>query len=239
MISDDLVDQGVAKFPGPHGPARCVDAHEMSSLSGRPTVSGRPRYASGSPGDGVKPTMDRPVDLTSRGPCCPTSGPPRDRTADMLLTPGRSLALVECRNVLMRLPFRLWFHCVGWWLGASALLVATALALVLGGVAHATCPPAWGDLGVDLTPVLGTITLGAAKRSDPLTRSTGLSSSDRRRSDGALGAIGGCVLKLARISAGLSQEAFAELLHVSLDTVQGWESGRLAARRHQVSGDRR
>ncbi len=43
---------------------------------------------------------------------------------------------------------------------------------------------------------------------------------------GPLGAITGSVLKLARISAGLSQEALAELLQVSLDTVQGWESGR-------------
>ncbi len=34
------------------------------------------------------------------------------------------------------------------------------------------------------------------------------------------------VLKLARVSAGLSQEAFADLLQVSADTVQGWESSR-------------
>ncbi|HZD71406.1 MAG TPA: helix-turn-helix transcriptional regulator [Actinomycetes bacterium] len=40
------------------------------------------------------------------------------------------------------------------------------------------------------------------------------------------GAITGFVLKLARASARLSQEAFAEQLGVSLDTVQGWESGR-------------
>lgn len=40
------------------------------------------------------------------------------------------------------------------------------------------------------------------------------------------GTITGFVLKLARTSAGLSQEAFAELRGVSLDTVQGWESGR-------------
>ena len=43
---------------------------------------------------------------------------------------------------------------------------------------------------------------------------------------GPVGAITGSVLKLARLSAGLSQEALAELLGVSLDTVQGWESGR-------------
>lgn len=41
-----------------------------------------------------------------------------------------------------------------------------------------------------------------------------------------IGAITGFVFKLARTSAALSQEAFAELLGVSLDTVQGWESGR-------------
>jgi transcriptional regulator with XRE-family HTH domain len=43
---------------------------------------------------------------------------------------------------------------------------------------------------------------------------------------GSVGVITGSVLKLARLSAGLSQEALAELLGVSLDTVQGWESGR-------------
>jgi transcriptional regulator with XRE-family HTH domain len=43
---------------------------------------------------------------------------------------------------------------------------------------------------------------------------------------GAGGAITGHMLKLARKSAGLSQEALAEQLQVSLDTVQGWESGR-------------
>jgi transcriptional regulator with XRE-family HTH domain len=40
------------------------------------------------------------------------------------------------------------------------------------------------------------------------------------------GVIAGQVLQLARRSAGLSQEALAELLDVSLDTIQGWESGR-------------
>jgi transcriptional regulator with XRE-family HTH domain len=45
-------------------------------------------------------------------------------------------------------------------------------------------------------------------------------------SHGPAGAITGFLLKLARTSAGLSQEAFAELLGISLDTVQGWESGR-------------
>ena len=40
------------------------------------------------------------------------------------------------------------------------------------------------------------------------------------------GVIAGQVLQLARRSAGLSQEALAELLDVSLDTLQGWESGR-------------
>jgi transcriptional regulator with XRE-family HTH domain len=40
------------------------------------------------------------------------------------------------------------------------------------------------------------------------------------------GTVTGAVLTLTRMSAGLSQEAFAELLRVSLDTVQGWESGR-------------
>lgn len=47
------------------------------------------------------------------------------------------------------------------------------------------------------------------------------------------GSITGQVLKLARNSAGLSQEALAEALEVSLDTIQGWESGRrsLAATR--------
>jgi transcriptional regulator with XRE-family HTH domain len=45
-------------------------------------------------------------------------------------------------------------------------------------------------------------------------------------SRGPTGAVTGFVLKLARMSAGLSQEEFAELLGVSLDTVQGWESGR-------------
>jgi len=43
---------------------------------------------------------------------------------------------------------------------------------------------------------------------------------------GPVGTVTGAVLKLTRMSAGLSQEAFAELLQVSLDTVQGWESGR-------------
>jgi transcriptional regulator with XRE-family HTH domain len=43
---------------------------------------------------------------------------------------------------------------------------------------------------------------------------------------GSVGAITGSVLKLARLSAGLSQERLAELLEVSLDTIQGWESGR-------------
>ena len=41
-----------------------------------------------------------------------------------------------------------------------------------------------------------------------------------------VGTVTGTVLKLARMSSGLSQEAFAELLQVSLDTVQAWESGR-------------
>lgn len=49
---------------------------------------------------------------------------------------------------------------------------------------------------------------------------------DFRRTHGPVGAITGAVLKLTRISAGLSQEAFAERLEVSLDTIQGWESGR-------------
>lgn len=42
----------------------------------------------------MNPTIDRPVDLTSRGAMLPTSGPPRDRTAEHAITPGRSLALV-------------------------------------------------------------------------------------------------------------------------------------------------
>ncbi|NUS72980.1 MAG: transcriptional regulator [Corynebacteriales bacterium] len=40
------------------------------------------------------------------------------------------------------------------------------------------------------------------------------------------GPITGYVLKLARESAALSQDATAELLHVDAGTVQGWESGR-------------
>jgi transcriptional regulator with XRE-family HTH domain len=43
---------------------------------------------------------------------------------------------------------------------------------------------------------------------------------------GPVGTVTGAVLTLTRMSAGLRQEAFAELLQVSLDTVQGWESGR-------------
>jgi transcriptional regulator with XRE-family HTH domain len=43
---------------------------------------------------------------------------------------------------------------------------------------------------------------------------------------GPVGTVTGAVLKLTRMSAGLSREAFAALLQVSLDTVQGWESGR-------------
>ena len=43
------------------------------------------------------------------------------------------------------------------------------------------------------------------------------------------GIIAGRILQLARRSAGLSQEAHAERLDVSLDTLQGWESGHAAA----------
>jgi hypothetical protein len=43
---------------------------------------------------------------------------------------------------------------------------------------------------------------------------------------GPVGTVTGAVLKLTTMSAGLRQGAFAELLQVSLDTVQGWESGR-------------
>jgi DNA-binding transcriptional regulator YiaG len=43
---------------------------------------------------------------------------------------------------------------------------------------------------------------------------------------GPTGVIAGQVLQLARRSAKLSQEALAEQLDVSLDTLQGWESGR-------------
>ena len=43
---------------------------------------------------------------------------------------------------------------------------------------------------------------------------------------GSAGVVTGQVLQLARRTAGLSQEALAELLGVSLDSVQGWESGR-------------
>jgi len=43
---------------------------------------------------------------------------------------------------------------------------------------------------------------------------------------GPTGVIAGAVLQLARRSASLSQEALAERLQVSLDTLQGWESGR-------------
>jgi transcriptional regulator with XRE-family HTH domain len=49
---------------------------------------------------------------------------------------------------------------------------------------------------------------------------------DHSSSHPPVGAITGVVLKLARVSAGLSQEALAALLQVSGDTVQGWESGR-------------
>jgi transcriptional regulator with XRE-family HTH domain len=48
----------------------------------------------------------------------------------------------------------------------------------------------------------------------------------RNGPQGSTGVITGHVLKLARKSAGLSQEALAELLQVSPDTIQGWESGR-------------
>jgi transcriptional regulator with XRE-family HTH domain len=43
---------------------------------------------------------------------------------------------------------------------------------------------------------------------------------------GPTGVIAGQVLQLARRTAGLSQESLAERLQVSLDTLQGWESGR-------------
>jgi DNA-binding XRE family transcriptional regulator len=42
----------------------------------------------------------------------------------------------------------------------------------------------------------------------------------------AIGLISGFVLKLARQSAALTQEKFAEVLGVDVTTVQGWESGR-------------
>jgi transcriptional regulator with XRE-family HTH domain len=43
---------------------------------------------------------------------------------------------------------------------------------------------------------------------------------------GPAGVVTGQVLQLARRTAGLTQETLAELLGVSLDSVQGWESGR-------------
>jgi transcriptional regulator with XRE-family HTH domain len=43
--------------------------------------------------------------------------------------------------------------------------------------------------------------------------------------EGPVGTITGAVLTLARRSAGLSLEAFAHLLHVPLEVVQGWETG--------------
>ena len=43
---------------------------------------------------------------------------------------------------------------------------------------------------------------------------------------GSAGVVTGQVLQLARRTAGLSQETLAELRGVSLDSVQGWESGR-------------
>ena len=42
----------------------------------------------------------------------------------------------------------------------------------------------------------------------------------------ATGVVSGFVLKLARHSAGLTQEQFADVLAVDVSTVQGWESGR-------------
>ncbi|WP_130345669.1 helix-turn-helix domain-containing protein [Herbihabitans rhizosphaerae] len=42
----------------------------------------------------------------------------------------------------------------------------------------------------------------------------------------ATGVVSGFVLKLARQSAALTQERFAETLRVDVTTVQGWESGR-------------
>jgi len=51
----------------------------------------------------------------------------------------------------------------------------------------------------------------------------------QRLPQGAVGLVGtvtGAVLTLARRSAGLSREAFAELLRVPVDVVQSWETGR-------------
>lgn len=42
----------------------------------------------------------------------------------------------------------------------------------------------------------------------------------------AIGVVSGFVLKLARQSAGLTQEKLAEALRVDVTTIQGWESGR-------------
>lgn len=47
------------------------------------------------------------------------------------------------------------------------------------------------------------------------------------------GVVSGYVLKLARQAGGLTQERFAEHLAVDVSTIQGWESGRLSARRDE------
>ncbi|MET8764287.1 helix-turn-helix transcriptional regulator [Lentzea sp. NPDC004782] len=58
--------------------------------------------------------------------------------------------------------------------------------------------------------------------------SVGGGSATPTRSQGsrAVGIVSGYVLKLARQTAGLTQDSFAEHLTVDVSTVQGWESGR-------------
>ena len=61
--------------------------------------------------------------------------------------------------------------------------------------------------------------MGALGRRGPVTLTGGQGSQ-------MTGIVSGFVLKLARQSAGLTQERFAEVLGVDVTTVQGWESGR-------------
>src|SRR4051794_10787881 len=54
----------------------------------------------------------------------------------------------------------------------------------------------------------------------------GLATLTGGRGSRAVGLVSGFVLKLARESAGLTQDRLAEALAVGVPTIQGWESGR-------------